>query len=557
MTASLASALPSVAAQEADKYPYVLFASNNKEGAITVNAQSFNVNGNIATNGTVSKNGNMNLNGMKSENIGESMPFFVDKIEEVYFSGEYEFYTEDYILVETNVNLSKPIKVQGNYTLDGNINSSSALMAQNNIHIEGNTINANNSVLCAQYGNISIDCSNVNISGLIYAPMGTVEITAENISLNSVVVIADEIVLEANNVNVGYSSWAGQLVGTEFTETPDDEIDYEKDTDEDGIPDFIEEEFGTDINSSDTDNDGLSDLFELVNGITDPTIPDSDGNGISDGDEDYDGDGLTNIQEYIQETDPCYNEELSETKCITIDTMCDEELASAKPIENYNGSEGISLFAITATDDVYSWLISVYEFKAETRDVFENLEDYFEDRDLDLKKTLTTSDKESTFVDRWNQAASSGKTYEVFVVNCHANPTQMYNGLTRSDVRNLKKLDCKCLILLGCNAGHYDYLWENLAFEFAKKVTGVVVASDGTVQSGWANVFGLNMSFLSVADKSYTAWFSGTTYRKNYGWVIYNYDPKTRTMYWYGTGIKTITMKKVLDYLEDKKLADF
>ena len=55
MTASLASAFPSVAAQEADKYPYVLFASNNKEGAITVNAQSFNVNGNIATNGSLFK----------------------------------------------------------------------------------------------------------------------------------------------------------------------------------------------------------------------------------------------------------------------------------------------------------------------------------------------------------------------------------------------------------------------------------------------------------------------------------------------------------------------
>ena len=304
MTSSLASALPAVAAEEADCYPYALFASSENDGAITVNAQSFNVNGNIATNGSLFKSGNMNLNGMQSENIGESMPFFVDKIEEVYFSGEYEFYTEDYILVETNVNHSKPIKVQGNYTLDGNINSSSALMAQNNIHIEGNTINANNSVLCAQYGNISIDCSNVNFSGLIYAPMGTVEITAENISLNSVVVIADEIVLEANNVNVGYSSWAGQLVGTEFTETPDEEIDYEKDTDEDGIPDFIEEEFGTDINSSDTDNDGLSDLFELVNGTTDPTTSDSDSNGISDADEDYDKDGLTSLEEQEAETDP-------------------------------------------------------------------------------------------------------------------------------------------------------------------------------------------------------------------------------------------------------------
>ncbi|WP_205895469.1 Ig-like domain-containing protein [Metapseudomonas otitidis] len=47
----------------------------------------------------------------------------------------------------------------------------------------------------------------------------------------------------------------------------------------------------------DFDGDGLSNKVELETSGLDPTLPDSDGNGIPDGDEDLDGDGLTNLQE--------------------------------------------------------------------------------------------------------------------------------------------------------------------------------------------------------------------------------------------------------------------
>ena len=69
------------------------------------------------------------------------------------------------------------------------------------------------------------------------------------------------------------------------------------DTDGDGLTDELERSFGTDINKSDTDGDGLSDYDELNIFGYNPLLQDTDADGISDADEDYDEDGLTNIEE--------------------------------------------------------------------------------------------------------------------------------------------------------------------------------------------------------------------------------------------------------------------
>ena len=78
--------------------------------------------------------------------------------------------------------------------------------------------------------------------------------------------------------------------------TPTPIIDTESDQDLDGLPDYIEEQLGTDPLKADTDDDLLNDYIEVMTGY-DPTNPDSDGNGITDGNEDCDGDGLSNIFE--------------------------------------------------------------------------------------------------------------------------------------------------------------------------------------------------------------------------------------------------------------------
>lgn len=81
------------------------------------------------------------------------------------------------------------------------------------------------------------------------------------------------------------------------------DIDVTADAEHDGLPDFMEDYFGTDKTKSDTDGDGLSDYIEIYSTKLDPLAVDSDNNGISDGDEDLDGDGLTNLREIELGTD--------------------------------------------------------------------------------------------------------------------------------------------------------------------------------------------------------------------------------------------------------------
>lgn len=89
--------------------------------------------------------------------------------------------------------------------------------------------------------------------------------------------------------------------------TPTPDVDYELDRDLDGLPDYIEEQIGTDPLKADTDDDGLSDYIEVMIGY-DPTNPDTDGNGITDGNEDFDNDGLSNTQELQLGTELCFED---------------------------------------------------------------------------------------------------------------------------------------------------------------------------------------------------------------------------------------------------------
>lgn len=317
-----------VKAEDSVRYPYTLFAGSYAEGAITTTASNFGVNGNVATNGTISAAGNMNINGTKTENAGLDMIYIFDKIDSKYFSGSnVDEHTEDYVLDELNINISNPIEVLGDAELTGNININTALKAFKDVTLNGEVKNTDNSVIYSKYGDIIIDSTNVNLNGLVYAPFGSVEVKAMNLNLNNVVIIADSIVFDCPNVNANYSTNMADFVGTvsEPLDIPKDEWPYMKDengnglpdffedfenwsklvdTDGDGLPDSIEEYLGSDPNNIDTDSDGLNDFYEVFNTFTDPTKADTDDNGVNDGDEDFDEDGLTNLEEFENGTDP-------------------------------------------------------------------------------------------------------------------------------------------------------------------------------------------------------------------------------------------------------------
>ena len=66
------------------------------------------------------------------------------------------------------------------------------------------------------------------------------------------------------------------------------------------------------------------------------------------------------------------------------------------------------------------------------------------------------------FKSYWNSITYA----DVIVLFSHAGPDTFFNDLNLQNIRKLKKVNCKALIILGCNAGHYTHIWNNIAYEF-------------------------------------------------------------------------------------------
>ena len=125
------------------------------------------------------------------------------------------------------------------------------------------------------------------------------EIPSETV-MPEITTVTEPVVMPVSEVVFSNYKLTGMVIPMEF----DFEIDPEVDSDNDGLPDYLEKELGTDRYNADTDGDGLPDGYEYFTLGTDPKKADSDDNGISDADEDFDEDGLTNLEEYELGTDP-------------------------------------------------------------------------------------------------------------------------------------------------------------------------------------------------------------------------------------------------------------
>ena len=145
----------------------------------------------------------------------------------------------------------------------------------------------------------------------------------DNIVKQGVINISDEWIIKDFGLVVGYNDVSivaekgnGKIVkksvhfmniNVKNMESMDVDLN---DNDGDGLNNYFESLYGTDINEVDTDGDGLSDFSEIIITGTNPLIKDTDNNGITDGNEDFDEDGLTNIEEiklgtncYLEDTD--------------------------------------------------------------------------------------------------------------------------------------------------------------------------------------------------------------------------------------------------------------
>ncbi|MFT5354729.1 MAG: cysteine-rich repeat protein [Polyangiales bacterium] len=104
-----------------------------------------------------------------------------------------------------------------------------------------------------------------------------------------------------DDVCVAESDSAVPDAGGDLTDVFDAGTDAGPDTDGDGLADGDEPMYGTDPNDPDTDDDGLSDGEEVLLG-TDPTVWDSDGDGVPDGDEVFLGTDPTTVDSACADT---------------------------------------------------------------------------------------------------------------------------------------------------------------------------------------------------------------------------------------------------------------
>lgn len=152
-----------------------------------------------------------------------------------------------------------------------------------------------------------------------------------------------------------------------------------KDSDWDGLPDWWEELYFDHSTAADAfedpDEDGLLNYEEYIHG-TDPTNPDTDGDGIPDGWEvemgldplcpadaamDFDGDGLTNLEEYLAGTNPwladSVGDGLTDYERVKLGfSDFDEYQGFRSVIVSVNGSDAVNTFGLWAVegDHIYA-----------------------------------------------------------------------------------------------------------------------------------------------------------------------------------------------------------
>lgn len=129
-------------------------------------------------------------------------------------------------------------------------------------------------------------------------------------------------IIAVNSITITGSGYIDDIISREYPDAdhdlipdaveadaglnPNNPSDAKEDLDQDNISNLDEFILGTSISSADTDSDSLTDYFELYLSYTSPLLPDSDENGVSDAEEDFDSDSLNNLQEQTAGMNPLF-----------------------------------------------------------------------------------------------------------------------------------------------------------------------------------------------------------------------------------------------------------
>lgn len=180
------------------------------------------------------------------------------------------------------------------------------------------------------------------------------------------------------------------------------------------------------------------------------------------------------------------------------------------PVNLYDPS-GRALTAIT--------IFTISQFEKESRDLQDALCRAF---DRTTTWSIMASDSSTDFRQWWR----SLERYDLAIINSHATPTRLTSSagfkFEYSDVVSYcDKISLKLLVILGCNAGHFDNT-RSIARAFSNKITGKVIASDGIVRTSlYLNLFGWYISFSSLNDDTFRGFRPSSSNRSNYGWLVF------------------------------------
>lgn len=184
------------------------------------------------------------------------------------------------------------------------------------------------------------------------------------------------------------------------------------------------------------------------------------------------------------------------------------------------------------------WTID--EFWVESERIKRDLNDYMIEKGNSVSTSVHFMPSVQSFVSTWNSMSSRS----VVVINTHGG-YKMINTDGGADevifVRDILGLDglpglqrknIALLWILACSSGHYSARENNIARAFARKTTGLVVASDGNVSVTLLSSFAGSIAFKVTTG--------------SIGWLTYKSSDYGSSVYVNKLGKKSVSLKEVL-----------
>ncbi len=218
----------------------------------------------------------------------------------------------------------------------------------------------------------------------------------------------------------------------------------------------------------------------------------------------------------------------------------------------YCGGDPVNLYDPTGMASRFIAFFTIPELEGETDDLRYAVSKSINTSFLSTYKCGSTKEDFETW---WNRTNGC----DIAFISTHGEPAILCDKkiiVTKTDVDNLKYVNIKLLVILSCNTGHID-VTSSIAKRFANRITGKVIASDGTVcGKGGSSLF--KIFFESRDDEYFQQYVKGAS-RTNYGWLVFvglhNSDKDARVYnLGIGKGTRILTVSALFELIDSSKL---